>query len=472
MWVAGFIARLPALQLPGPLTASILGAILFLACLCSGYRRTTPVQAITCGITTALVAALINLMMLGSLLIDDTGAAHPNTALSILGFFAASTVLGAFAGAIGGHLGRNNPLPPDDTNGRAQFARFAIIAALSTLPVLLVGGLVTSNDAGLSVPDWPTSYGLNMILFPLSRMTGGIYYEHAHRLFGMLAGLGALLLFAYAIARLMRARDVDARERTTRKRDVALALVALIAVSVQGVLGGVRVTDATGSDDPANITENYDTARDAGTVNDPNFALTTDTGGSKALALVHGITGQLTFALLCVIAAMFCPAWIAARDRTRTSEPRAPDRLLQAFAYFLIGTVFLQLILGAMVRHTHQSHALFTHIGMSMLVVALAAFAGLRAVTRHRQVRNLRRFGNGALHSTLMQFALGWSALFIVVPNYKETGPDPTSAVLIATAHQFLGAVVIAMTALLAAWTWRESAPPSPSGRRAGGEGS
>lgn len=469
MWVIGFIARLPALQLPGPATAAALAAVLAAAAARAGHGRATPSGAITCGILTAVVTALVNLLILGALLTDESGAPHPNLVLAVLGFLAGSAVLGAAAGAVGGHMGRHKPRAIDQTAGRAHFAGFAIIAALCTLPVLLVGGLVTSNDAGLAVPDWPTSYGLNMVLFPLSRMTGGIYYEHSHRLFGMLAGLGVVLLLAWAIARLVRAQHVDARERKTRRRDVALAFVALLAVSVQGVLGGVRVTGATGSDDPANISANYDAAADAGDIHQPNFALTRDTKGSRSLALVHGVTGQLTFALLCLIAAMLCPAWIAARDRAREGQAHPHDRTLQAFAYFLVGAVILQLIMGAMVRHTHQTHALYTHIALAMLVVILAAFAGLRAISRQRHIRNLRRFGNGALHSVLMQFALGWAALFIVVPRYGEAPPDPAAAVIVATAHQFVGALVIAMSTLLAAWTWRETASWTSPKRQRGG---
>ena len=71
-----------------------------------------------------------------------------------------------------------------------------VMAAATTSAIVLVvvaGGLVTSTETGLAVPDWPNSYGVNMFLYPLSRMTGGIYFEHAHRLYGSLVGLTALL---------------------------------------------------------------------------------------------------------------------------------------------------------------------------------------------------------------------------------------------------------------------------------------
>ena len=64
--------------------------------------------------------------------------------------------------------------------------RFAVATAFVTFLLLAVGGLVTSHEAGLAVVDWPNSYGTNMFLFPLSRMVGGIFYEHSHRLIGTL----------------------------------------------------------------------------------------------------------------------------------------------------------------------------------------------------------------------------------------------------------------------------------------------
>src|SRR5262245_65461932 len=72
--------------------------------------------------------------------------------------------------------------------------RLALMTAIATLPLLFVGGLVTSTGAGLAVPDWPTTFGYNMFLYPWSKMIGGIFYEHSHRLIGSVVGFLTILL--------------------------------------------------------------------------------------------------------------------------------------------------------------------------------------------------------------------------------------------------------------------------------------
>src|SRR5438132_5694691 len=107
--------------------------------------------------------------------------------------------------------------------------RIAILLAGATFPLLFIGGLVTSKGAGLAVPDWPTTFGYNMFLYPWSRMVGGILYEHSHRLIGSAVGL---LTIALALV-LWR--------KESRPWLRWLGVVALGAVIAQGVLGGLRV---------------------------------------------------------------------------------------------------------------------------------------------------------------------------------------------------------------------------------------
>ena len=66
--------------------------------------------------------------------------------------------------------------------------RFAILTALATLFLICLGGLVTSKGVGMSVPDWPTTYGYSMFFFPFSKWVGGIFYEHSHRLVASMVG--------------------------------------------------------------------------------------------------------------------------------------------------------------------------------------------------------------------------------------------------------------------------------------------
>src|SRR5438034_8871172 len=108
--------------------------------------------------------------------------------------------------------------------------RFAWFTSIATLLLICSGGMVTSKGVGLAVPDWPTSFGYNMFLFPVSKWVGGIFFEHTHRLIASTVGFLTIIL-AIWIWR------VDPRRWMRR-----LGFAALGAVILQGVLGGLRVT--------------------------------------------------------------------------------------------------------------------------------------------------------------------------------------------------------------------------------------
>src|SRR4051794_25959408 len=107
--------------------------------------------------------------------------------------------------------------------------RTAQLTAAATLLLIFMGGLVTSHGAGMSVPDWPNSYGYNMFTFPPSKWVGGIFYEHTHRLMGTVVGMLSIVLTIYAW------------KKETRLWVQNLATAVLGAVIVQGILGGLRV---------------------------------------------------------------------------------------------------------------------------------------------------------------------------------------------------------------------------------------
>ena len=67
-------------------------------------------------------------------------------------------------------------------------SRFAFMTVGATFILLAIGGIVSSKGVGMAVPDWPTTFGENMFTFPVSKMVGGIFYEHSHRLMGSLVG--------------------------------------------------------------------------------------------------------------------------------------------------------------------------------------------------------------------------------------------------------------------------------------------
>src|SRR5215217_8158959 len=101
----------------------------------------------------------------------------------------------------------------------------ALATAVATFPLIFMGALVTSHGAGMSVPDWPNSYGYNMFTFPPRLWVGGILYEHTHRLMGTVVGMLSILLAVQAW-------------RTEPRRWVRwLTASVLGAVFFQGVLG-------------------------------------------------------------------------------------------------------------------------------------------------------------------------------------------------------------------------------------------
>lgn len=116
------------------------------------------------------------------------------------------------------------------TTDNPWLTRFAVITTICTLFLIAVGGLVTSHGVGMAVPDWPTTYGYNMFFFPIEQWTGGIFYEHSHRLVASGVGFLTMVLAAWLWWK---------EERRWLRW---LGAIALLAVIAQGVMGGLRVT--------------------------------------------------------------------------------------------------------------------------------------------------------------------------------------------------------------------------------------
>ncbi|RMG41609.1 MAG: cytochrome oxidase biogenesis protein CtaA [Candidatus Dadabacteria bacterium] len=180
---------------------------------------------------------------------------------------------------------------------------FTLAAGLSFCVVLLifVGALVTSNDAGLSVPDWPTTYGRNMFLYPVSEWRGKILYEHGHRL--LASGIGVITL--------LLAVGIFLREK--RRWMKILAAIAVLAVILQGVLGGLTVL----------------------------YRLPTP------ISVAHGMLAQ-TFMLLVIAIAYF----LSNEYRLRSAGQVDNSAILFSPACITTALLYLQLLLGAITRHS------------------------------------------------------------------------------------------------------------------------
>ncbi|MBL0922520.1 MAG: COX15/CtaA family protein [Phycisphaerales bacterium] len=415
MWTIGFLFHLPGLTIPPPVVAGALIAALAAWGFISG-RLAGPVVALGAGFTAGLVCLLI----LGSLLANEQAdnSLRPGWPILVVGWLIAAAAVAGIGGFLGARTAHG--VRPQ----RDWHSLFAIVAAASVLPLIVIGGLVTSYDAGLAVPDWPNSYGANMFLYPLARMTGGIYYEHAHRLFGSLVGLTTLVFTVYTLL-------VDRRAVVK-----AAALALFVLVVAQGVFGGIRVTNA-----------------------------------SLALAMVHGVTGQLFFAAMCVMAAACTVRWKSSEPRRQGSIPGSPRRLAATLVCLLV----VQLVFGAMLRHlgpVKGAHAMMSHIANAVIVLVIAIGAGVRGAGAIPGDGLLRRLGKGTMHAAFTQFILGGAALWAVLV-FKDRETPPAVEAAITTAHQALGALLLAMAAMLAAWSRRlilpRSAPQAPLAAPAAG---
>lgn len=418
MWTLGFIARFPGVEAP-PLAVAVLMGLTQVG---AGWvlGRSVRAAAIPAGVLAGLTTGLINLLILGSLLSNP----EQRNSLRQEWLFALGAWLLAFPtlAAIGAALGRRGARPRDTEPD--WLSRFAIVAAASVLPLLTIGGLVTSKQAGLAVPDWPNSFGYNMFLLPLSHMEGGVYFEHGHRLFGTLVGLTTLVLTGFTFA---------ADRRGWVK---GLAVIALVAVIAQGILGALRVTGT--------------------------FTLSqTDTKPLLSLAFLHGITGQIFFAFMCVLACMLSPRWKRSDGPAPALpgvRPGAPRRVSVA----LLGLLLVQLCLGAAARHFDKSpgylHVVATHALNAFVVLALAIATGMRAARALEDEPALARTGKAVMHTTGLQIVLGAAAL-ITVLMYRQRESPHTLDVLFTTAHQATGALLLALAAMTAAWARRLVSP-------------
>jgi cytochrome c oxidase assembly protein subunit 15 len=412
MWVIGYVCRLPGM----PALSSRLLLPLLLACPLAGGmvlgRR--PGLGAPWGAAAGAISALLNLIVLGSFLAGDgTSASRPSAIVWIPGSFAVSALIAGAGAAIGAATAARSERAIPAPHWPSAFAA---IAAVATLLLLVKGGLVTSTEAGQAVPDWPTTFGSNMFLYPLARMTGGIYYEHAHRLFGALVGLTTIALAAIVWT-------TDARRWM---RGLAIALVA--GVIGQGVLGGIWVLLSVDGGAAIPIAER-----------------------PAALAVGHGALAQIFFALVCLVWVLSTPAWRGAAPR-----PDLAGGADRALATLLPVLVVAQLVLGAAYRHTFTVEKplpwpALAHLVFAVVVAVAAGVTGIRAWTR-TGAGAIPRLGRAIVVLVAAQILLGVAALVAVL--VRRDGADPVE-VLLTTAHQVNGALVLAAATMLAAWTRR-----------------
>ena len=252
--------------------------------------------------------------------------------------------------------------------------RFAQWTAAATFLLLMAGGLVTSTGSGLAIPDWPLAYG--GLVPPL---VGGIRFEYGHR---VIAGVVALLTLGLALW-LQRAEP----RRWVRR----LGWAAAGAVLLQALLGGVTVR-----------------------LHLP-----------PAVSIAHACLGQTFFCLVVAAALVTAPSW-----PVRTALPAAQAGTLRRWSLLLLGVVYLQLILGARLRHTGAG--LTAHVTGAALVAATTLLAAWQLTAHLGLPSRLRRAGWWLLVLLTAQVGLG-------LASWRWEG-----ALLITTAHVAVGAAFLA----------------------------
>ena len=185
--------------------------------------------------------------------------------------------------------------------------RLSKLLVISTLLLIFAGALVKSHEVGLSVPDWPTSYGHQMFSFPLSDMIGGIFYEHGHRMIATVVGLMTLIL-AFTIY------YTDHRLWLKKTAFFALGLVI-----IQGLFGGLTVL----------------------------LFLPTP------VSVIHALLAQ-TFLMVTI----FISYGLSKERANRMSNKSTDYKVLRFPTYLVTGLVFIQLIIGALMRHTESGLAI------------------------------------------------------------------------------------------------------------------
>ncbi|MFA6467536.1 MAG: COX15/CtaA family protein [Bacteroidota bacterium] len=188
--------------------------------------------------------------------------------------------------------------------GLSSLHRFAVFTALCTFVLIFLGGLVTSTGSGLSVPDWPTTYGENMFTYPMDKWIGGIKYEHGHRLAATFVGMLTVILAVWLAL------------KEERKWVKWLGFGALGAVIVQGILGGLTVL----------------------------YLLPT------AVSIAHGMLAQSFFCLVSSIALFTSKWWRTELEGIKFEGSSS----LQTLSILATVAVFLQLAFGALLRHTYS----------------------------------------------------------------------------------------------------------------------
>jgi cytochrome c oxidase assembly protein subunit 15 len=283
--------------------------------------------------------------------------------------------------------------------------RFALLVACATFFLIIAGALVTSHDAGLATSDWPLSNGQ---VFP--KMVGNLFWEHGHRMVATTVGLLTIVLMVYVL--------VKEKRSWVRK----LGVLALVGVIAQGLLGGLTV----------------------------KLML------PLAVSSAHATLAQLFFCTTVSLAVFTSRSWIQA---TAIGEEKGSLPLRYLCTAALV-TIFLQLILGATLRHSATwdkqlpTELILAHVGGAFAVTLILGGTVITILRRHKGIRFLTRPATLALSFLVVQLFLGLAAYLTRAASPND--PQPLNPMVgITVAHVACGALVFASTIVLTLRTFK-----------------
>ncbi|MBI3895062.1 MAG: COX15/CtaA family protein [Acidobacteria bacterium] len=282
---------------------------------------------------------------------------------------------------------------------------FAVLTAAATFLLIIAGALVVGHEAGLAVPDWPLSYGTWM-----PPMEGGIFYEHGHRMIAATVGLLTVVLAIWLW-------------RTEPRRWVPwLGLVAVIAVIVQGVLGGITVL----------------------------YLL------PIPVLIGHASLAQAFFCLVLGLALFTSRVWNDPFEQVEDVQVPAFRRLCAA----MTAAIFIQLALGAALRH--KAFGVLPHLfwaGTVSVLVVWIAFRAAHKWSHMPQLRLLRNLAVGMPSLLVLQLVLGAGSYWIRIATRDAVQPQ-LSTVWITTAHVAVGALLLGASWVLTLLAYRRLSTP------------
>ena len=273
--------------------------------------------------------------------------------------------------------------------------RFAVALSCCIFLLIVAGALVTSEQAGLSVPDWPTSFGS---FYKIPPMVGGVKFEHGHRMIAQFVGL-LTILFCVAAFRVEKRRWMR-----------NLSLAAIGTVIAQGVLGGVTVLYFL-----------------------PWY-----------ISTAHAALGQTFFAIAVLLALYSGRDWMEARPERFTSEGTPSTRTLALLSIF---AVYLQLFFGAAFRHSGMS--ILPHLMNAIFTTGILAWTAIRVLSLHGSIRALRLPAATILGLLFVQLGFGFAAYLTRVVWGRDAVQPLPSMVSTTVAHVAVGALLLASSFVL-----------------------